>query len=86
MIRFTIFVIDDEEELANGITASLQNKYRVTPFYTARSALDFIDEDPPDLILLDIGLPDMNGVEALGRIKNRHPEIPVIMISAYGTP
>ena len=40
-------------------------------------------KEPPDLILLDIGLPGMNGVEALGEIKRLHPDMLVLMITAY---
>ena len=52
-------------------------------FATAETAIDAIKENPPDLVLLDIGLPGMNGIEALRTIKNLYPDILVIMITAY---
>jgi DNA-binding NtrC family response regulator len=55
----------------------------VAAFETAETALEAIDAGAPDLVLLDIGLPGMSGVEALEIIKECHPEVIVVMITAY---
>ena len=60
-----------------------KKNYDVAAFETAEVALKAIDKRPPDLVLLDIGLPGMSGVEALEIIKERHPEVIVVMITAY---
>ncbi len=52
-------------------------------FSSAEPAIDALEEDPPDLILLDVGLPGINGIEALRQIKSLNPDILVIMITAY---
>jgi len=83
MIRYTIYVVDDEETITQSIKMAIETDYRVVTFADAESALDAIQKDPPDLVLLDIGLPGISGVEALGVIKNQHPEMLVIMITAY---
>ncbi len=83
MLTFTIYVIDDEQTIRDGITLTLETDYRVKSFATAEPAIDALAADPPDLILLDVGLPGMNGIEALRQIKSSHPDILVIMITAY---
>ncbi len=62
---------------------AIEDNYLVTPFSTAEAALKALVEKPPDLILLDIGLPGISGIEALQEIKTAYPEIPVVMITAY---
>jgi DNA-binding NtrC family response regulator len=62
---------------------TLEADHRVWSFPKAEPAIDALEEDPPDLILLDVGLPGMNGIEALRQIKSSNPEILVIMITAY---
>ena len=62
---------------------ALEADYRVETFAEAETALEAITKDPPDLILLDIGLPGMGGIEALEQIKRRHPDLLVIMVTAY---
>lgn len=83
MISYSIFVLDDEETIREGISMALEREYLVKTFSTGKTAIDAIQEDPPDLILLDIGLPDMNGIEALRKIKAIHPDVLVIVVTAY---
>ena len=83
MTRSTIFVIDDEEVIREGIAVALERDYSIKPFGTAESALENMEHDSPDLVLLDIGLPGMDGIQALKEIKSRDSDIPVIMITAY---
>jgi len=83
MITYSIYIVDDEETIREGITMALEADYRVEAFSTAETAIDAMKNDPPDLVLLDIGLPGMNGIEALRTIKNLYPDILVVMITAY---
>jgi DNA-binding NtrC family response regulator len=62
---------------------ALEDDYRIETFSKAETAIGSIENDPPDLVLLDIGLPGMSGIEALDRIKDLYPEMLVIMITAY---
>jgi DNA-binding NtrC family response regulator len=83
MTGFSIFLVDDEQVARDGIALALRKHYNVRAFVNAEEALDALSESSPDLVLLDIGLPGMSGIEALERIKADHPDLPVIMITAY---
>ncbi len=83
MISYSIYVVDDEDSIRQGIADALSDRYAVKVFATAEAALDAMAQDPPDLVLLDIGLPGMSGIEALRAVKERRPETLVIMITAY---
>jgi len=83
MMPYSIYIVDDEKTIREGVSMALEADYSVKAFATAESAIDAIKETLPDLVLLDIGLPGMNGIEALGRIKELSPDILVIMITAY---
>jgi len=83
MIPYSIYIVDDEKTIREGVSMALGADYSVKAFDTAESAIDTIKENPPDLVLLDIGLPGINGIEALGIIKGISPDILVIMITAY---
>jgi DNA-binding NtrC family response regulator len=83
VISYTIYIIDDEETIRDGISIALGADYHVETYPSAEEAIDAMGSCTPDLILLDIGLPGMDGIEALGRIKSLHSEIPIIMITAY---
>ncbi|MBF0524186.1 MAG: sigma-54-dependent Fis family transcriptional regulator [Deltaproteobacteria bacterium] len=82
MISYTIYVIDDAPTARKRITLALENDYRVKGFETAEAAIETIKTEPPDLVLLDIGLPGMSGIEALKEIKAINSETLVIMITA----
>ena len=78
-----IYIVDDEPSIATLLNLWVGQRwgYTVEVFHNGKSFLDRFTE-PPDLILLDIMLPDISGIELLKEIKQRNPEIPVIMLSA----
>lgn len=82
MIHYTIFIVDDDESLRTGLSMGLEDKYMVFSFATAETALEAMPGKKPDLILLDISLPGMDGVDALARFQEMQPDILVIMITA----
>ena len=83
MIPYSIYVVDDEKSIREGVAMALEADYEVEAFSTAEAAIETIKKSPPDLVLLDIGLPGMDGVEALREIKRLYPDVLVIMITAY---
>ncbi len=80
-----IFIVDDEPSILKLVSHWVKNQwgYGVKTFTLGNEALESL-EDNPDLILLDIMLPDTNGNEILRQIKLRNPNLPVIMLSAQG--
>ena len=83
MTSYSIFLIDDEKVSREGVSLVLRNHYQVQAFETAEAAIKALDTGMPDLVLLDIGLPGMSGIDALEVMKARHPGIVVIMITAF---
>jgi len=83
MIPYSIYIVDDEETIREGVTMALEARYKVEAFSTAETAIDAIKAKHPDLVLLDIGLPGMDGINALREIKDLYPHVLIIMITAY---
>jgi DNA-binding NtrC family response regulator len=82
-ISYTVYIVDDEKTIREGVTMALEDIYRIKSFANAESALTALEKEPPDLVLLDVGLPGMDGIEALSRIKELQPDVVIIMITAY---
>ena len=81
-----ILIVEDNPELRNFLLQSLQRSYRVTLAENGKEALDFIDQQQPDLIVSDIMMPVMRGDELCQRLKNNMAtsHIPVILLTALG--
>jgi DNA-binding NtrC family response regulator len=79
----SIFVIDDDPLITDAAQLSLGRKYQVACFPAAEPALEALKKNPPELVLMDIGLSGMNGLDALKEIKQRFSDTPVIMVTAY---
>jgi two-component system, NtrC family, response regulator AtoC len=81
-----IYIVDDEPSIAKLLSYWLKDKwkYEVEIFPTGEDVIKKLTSNP-DLILLDIMLPGMDGIETLRRIKAYEPELPVIMLSAQGS-
>ena len=82
----TILVIDDEERVCWAFEEFLSDEgYHVFTAHNAEQGLQLAALHQPDVVLLDIQLPGMDGLEALRILHEQHPETDVIMITAYGT-
>src|ERR1035441_2469833 len=82
----SILVIDDEAAIRESLEVLLTLEgYTVKMAVDGEQGLRFLDSESFDLVLLDLALPGQSGMELLPQIKERHPELPVIMITAYGT-
>ncbi|MDP3731893.1 MAG: response regulator [Candidatus Omnitrophota bacterium] len=82
--RKTVLVVDDEEIIRDFFTRTL-SEYRVLAATNGKEALEMIKKEKPDLVLLDIKMPGIDGIETLRRIKEIDRSIAVIMLSAFGT-
>lgn len=86
MSEFSILVVDDEEAMRKSLAAWLKKEgYRVDLAGSGAEALKKIAKIPFSLILLDIKMPGMDGLELLSRIKEDDSKIMVVMITAYGS-
>jgi len=82
----SVLIIDDETAIRESLETLLEFEgYRVESAETGEQGLAKIGEHPFDLVLLDFALPDRNGLEILADIRDRNPQMAVIMITAYGT-
>ncbi len=78
-----ILVIDDDQSISRAFTMILSEKYEVATASNGADGLTQLALHEPDLVLLDIGLPDMDGLEVLKRIKQTAPDTVVIMVTAH---
>lgn len=80
-----ILIVDDEAAARMLISDVLTDEgYIPLRAENGRQALEAVKRQPPDLVLLDLKLPDIDGLEVLASIRTIHPHLPVILVSAYG--
>ncbi|QJA06614.1 sigma-54-dependent Fis family transcriptional regulator [Thermosulfurimonas marina] len=80
-----ILVVDDERSILESLRDILEDEgYRVHCVESGEEALRLAQENPPDLVLLDVWLPGIDGLEVLRRLRETQPTLPVIMISGHG--
>ena len=78
-----ILVVDDDPDVRMATRDFLSSKgYEVVVAEGGREALTLLDASPPDVVLLDVAMPDLDGMETLKRIVATHPTMPVIMVTA----
>ncbi|MDH6121241.1 response regulator [Kitasatospora sp. GAS204B] len=76
-----ILIVDDEPQLLRALRINLRaRQYQVTTAATASAALEAAEQSRPDAVLLDLGLPDLDGVEVIHRLRGRGP-VPIIVLS-----
>jgi len=78
----TLLVVDDDEGMRDTLSAILKRPYRVLVVESAEAALAVLRREAVDLMLLDVRLPGMNGLELLKIVKDQHALVEVIVISA----
>jgi two-component system NtrC family response regulator len=82
----TILVVDDEKNYLVVLSAFLSEEgYESLTVNNAQDALEIVESTDLDLVLTDMKMPSMDGIELLRRIKEKAPDLPVVMMTAYGT-
>jgi len=77
-----VLVVDDDETIRRTLRINLRARgYEVEEVASGRDALSTLEDAPPDLVILDLGLPDVDGVEVLRRLR-RTSRVPVVVLSA----
>jgi len=80
----SVLVVDDEQVLAGAMGDYLSRSgYSISVKFSGEEALKTIDQEPPDIVVLDYRLPRMDGIEVLRRIKRSRPQTAVIIVTAH---
>ena len=80
-----ILVVDDEPAICWGVKQLLEREgHRVTILSSGEAALKAVAEQQPDLMLMDVRLPGISGLEALDRVRELHPNLPIVIMTAFG--
>ena len=80
-----VLVVDDDDTVAAVVVGYLERAgHHATQLGDGASALKSVDAEPPDLIVLDLMLPEIDGLEVCRRVRAAYPELPVIMLTALG--
>ena len=84
--KIKVLVVDDQESVREGTKALLTYSYGIDTIYEARNgqeAVQLVAEEQPDVVLMDVRMPVMDGIEATRQIKERWPQVKVIVLSMY---
>ncbi len=84
-MKKTILIADDEEKMRRVLEVNLQDQYRILLAKDGEEALQLFKENEVHLLLADMKMPGRDGINLLNEVKRLRPEIPVILITAYGT-
>lgn len=82
----TVLIVDDEKNSREGLRNFLEGlNYEALTAASGEEALELLQKEKPDILLTDIRMPRMDGIALLEKVKNKYPEISVIVLTAYGT-
>jgi len=85
-MKARILLVDDHQILRDGIRSILKGHRDIEVIGEAsngRTAIKLVDELKPDVVIMDISMPDMNGIDATKRIKEKHPDVKIIALSMH---
>ena len=86
MPKSRILAVDDDSQIRDSLRMILEyNGYEFVPASTGQEGLALTEREAPDVVLLDVKMPGMDGLEVLGRLRAMNDALPIIMISAHGT-
>jgi len=78
-----ILLVEDDQALASALQEALhQQDYAINVVATGEDAIYVINIDSPDLVILDLGLPDIDGIEVLKRVRLKHHDLPILLLTA----
>ncbi len=82
----TILLLDDDKNTLEGLKIALDGgDYNLLSTESPLEALQLMDDEPVDLLLSDLRMPEMNGLDLIKKVKSKHPETTVILLTAYGS-
>lgn len=81
-----VLIADDEVEFSSTLQTRLNlRNFQATAVYSGKETLRAIEEELPDVLLLDLKMPDLDGLEVLARLKEEHTDIQVIILTGHGS-
>ena len=86
MKNLKILLVDDEEEFVTTLAERLELRgLQARAAINGEDALQMIEADTPEIVILDVMMPGLGGLEVLRRIKAQHPQLPVILLTGRGS-
>ena len=86
MDDYRVLIVDDEEELVTTIAERLQIRgIQAETATDGETALKMIEDNPPQVVVLDVMMPGIGGIEILQRMRSQNLQIPVILLTGYGS-
>ena len=86
LLKAKILVVDDEPEMLETLEEILSGAgYEVTSTTESPQAIRIIEKDPPDLIITDLMMPELDGINFLEHAKAHYPHVPVILLTGYAS-
>lgn len=86
MKKFKILLVDDEQEFVTTLAERLELRgYEVTAAESGEEALAVLETDPPQVVVLDLKMPGLSGLDVLKRIKSQFHSLPVLLLTGYGS-
>jgi DNA-binding NtrC family response regulator len=84
--NLTVLIADDEIEFASTLVARLKlRNFQATMVNSGKAALAAIEEEQPDVLILDLKMPDLDGLEVLASLKENYPDLAVIILTGHGS-
>ncbi|MFW5958170.1 MAG: response regulator [Desulfosalsimonas sp.] len=81
----TILLVDDEEEFVTTLAERLEiRSFKAKSATSGKQALEIMEKQSFDVAVLDVKMPGMDGLQLMERIKDRHPGLPVLLLTGYG--
>jgi len=80
-----IIILDDESNLCTSLEFLLEEKYEVISFQNPEKAIEYLKKEDADIMLLDLRIGDINGIDVLRDVKGINPDMAVIMMTAFGS-
>ncbi len=82
----TVSIVEDDRDISSSLAKLINNTNAFTcihQYHDCQTGVEGIVNDPPDIVLMDIGLPDRSGIEAIGQIRAKLPELNIIVLTAH---
>lgn len=86
MANIKVLLVDDEQEFTSALSERLELRgYSVHVADNGEEALEVVESDTPDVVVLDLKMPGLDGIEVLKRIKINYPQIAILLLTGYGS-